>query len=284
MDPETLGAREKLQLSLGAQIMCGQTGSGFFLAPILSEGVRVMMGHGQLTEFLSPVDLFQDYLYASSTSQTLRQYSKHFAKALATVFTGEGRILEIASNDGVLLRELSAQGLTAIGVDPAHEMVRRSNDEGLTAICDFWPSPNFKGQKFNLIVGQNVLAHTPSPMNFLVEVFDKLDEDGLAVFQTSQADMVANGEFDTIYHEHFSFFSERSASHLAVRAGGVLLETAYTSIHGNSATYIFSKTSSSKDRAIRLRLQLQEDFHSLPRSKKHFALRKNRSVSNWLEF
>ena len=242
-------------------------------------------GHGQLGVFMDPKDLFVDYLYASSTSRSLQEYSKSFATALADV-QNNSRVLEIASNDGILLRELKQVGLQPVGVEPATRMVQRAVSEGLDVVEDFWPTTRLGQRKFDFIVGQNVLAHTPDPRAFLAGVEKHLLDDGLAVFQTSQADMVANGEFDTIYHEHYSFFSERSAATLGERVGLSLASTSYSKIHGTSSIYVFSKKNSiGIKKAALLAKALGARLGEVDaQSQRASALRVSRSVGDWREF
>ena len=241
-------------------------------------------GHGQLSHFIDPKDLFSDYLYASSTSQTLKQYSKVFAACLGDSMPRGSSVLEIACNDGVLLRELSEFGFQAIGIDPAERMHKRCQQEGLNTICDYWPSKKLAGKKFDMIIGQNVFAHNPDPLKFLQASVDHLSEGGIVTFQTSQADMVANGELDTIYHEHYSFFSEESARALAERAHVELLGTAYTAIHGNSAVYFFGKTGVAMSRAKAIITSLEKSAPTDSVNARTEGLRKRRNIVDWKHF
>ena len=243
-------------------------------------------GHGQLSHQIDPEELFVDYLYASSTSVTLKEYSKKFAEAI-TLSVASPRVLEIASNDGIMLREFENLGISALGVEPAARMVAYARSFGLRVIEDFWPTDKIGGEKFDVVFGQNVLAHTPSPLKFLSAVRETLAEDGLAIFQTSQADMLYNGEFDTVYHEHYSFFSENSASKLAERAGLELLGVMYTPIHGTSSVYVFGLHKESGRLSFR---KLKAAFDNLAISEgaspsgEMSYLRKYRSIEAWRDF
>lgn len=245
-------------------------------------------GHAQQFHLVPPSELFTDYFYASSTSMSLDRYSLTFAEVLAKVLEPGLRVLEIASNDGILLKHLVAVGYRATGIDPASRMVRRAVAKGLDTIEGFWPDAAVQlgGEQFDLVIGQNVLAHTPKPADFLAGVTDVLTADGLAVFQTSQADMVYRNEFDTIYHEHYSFFCERSATAVGARAGLTLLETVYTPIHGTSAIFIYGKGEQAQERASALREAFERQFPDsntdvLPAAA---ALRTARPLSEWRTF
>ena len=214
-------------------------------------------GHGQLKEFLAPEELFEGYLYASSTSTTLKKYSEAFATALASVTPEGARVLEVASNDGILLRELAAVGLRPVGIEPAEMLVERARAEGLEVVRGFWPADEdaVPSGPYDLVVGQNVFAHNPDPVAFLGSCRRFLTDSGVVVLQTSQADMLPNGEFDTIYHEHFSFFCETSAGAVARRGAMELAGTAYTPIHGTSAVYVFAQPTSDSRHAANLILE-----------------------------
>jgi SAM-dependent methyltransferase len=200
-----------------------------------------MCGHGQLGTLLDPDFLFGDYLYASSTSATLARYQDWFAGQIAGCIFPGSQVLEIACNDGLLLNALQARGIDCLGVEPSDRMAERARLHGHHVVDDFWPAASTRlgDTKFDVILGQNVLAHTPHPLDFMKACKAALMPDGVAVMQTSQADMVENGEFDTIYHEHYSFFCEDSAEALGGRAGFTALATRYASVHGESHIFFF---------------------------------------------
>lgn len=244
-------------------------------------------GHGQLTFHVPPEDLFVDYLYASSTSETLRNYSRDFALSLKNVVRPGGTVLEIACNDGILLSQLAAFEIPYVGVDPASQMVERCIESGLSdVVCDFWPTDKLDNLTFDVIVGQNVLAHNPNPLEFMAAVSQSLSPGGFSIFQTSQADMVLNGEFDTVYHEHFSFFSEKSARALSERAGLVFGGTSYTTIHGISSLYGFAKDAEGARRFDDFCRNLETKVAWLPpqASAKARLLRRERTENDWFSF
>lgn len=190
-------------------------------------------GHAQLSHFVDPGLLFKDYLYASGTSQTLGAYFEWFADGLSTVIPVGGRVLEIASNDGSLLRRLANRGLETVGVDPAANLSAVAQAAGLNVLTGFFPEVSPEG-KFDAIVAMNVAAHTPTPLQFMRGVAASLADDGVAIIQTSQAMMIPNGEFDTIYHEHYSFYSVSSMERLATECGLALVQVQLVSVHGTS--------------------------------------------------
>lgn len=200
-------------------------------------------GHGQLSYFVNPEELFSNYTYVSSTSETMKIHMSKLANFVLNLKGKEAAVLEIGSNDGLFLKSMSDIGLTNVcGVDPAENIASKANKAGLTTVIGFWPDAGeeFSSLSFDVVIGQNVLAHTPDPLAALLEVKRVLSANGYAIFQTSQADMIANGELDTIYHEHYSFFAESSMSALAERAGLQLAYTHYVDIHGDSSLYVLT--------------------------------------------
>jgi SAM-dependent methyltransferase len=195
-------------------------------------------GHGQLSHFMAPEALFSHYLYASGTSGTLNAYFAWFRDQIAAAYPCDRRVLEIACNDGSLLSLFAASGYRTLGVDPAHNLAAQSRAKGLEIVEAFWPCPAEVAGRFDLIIAMNVAAHTPDPLSFMTGVREALAPGGVAFIQTSQALMLDNGEFDTIYHEHYSFYTERSFAALAHRAGLVLARTALTDIHGVSSVFM----------------------------------------------
>lgn len=198
-------------------------------------------GHGQLSHVVPPDLLFRHYLYRSGTSGTLLEYFRWFCGHAETMVPKGGRVLEIAANDGSLLELFAQQGFECTGVDPAENIVAESTAEGMRLIADFFPTSAIEGERFDLMVGLNVLAHTPDPLAMLRGVATHLNDAGVAVFQTSQARMLERGEFDTVYHEHYSFFTPESLRALANRAGLHVHRTSLTAIHGTSFVFVLSR-------------------------------------------
>jgi SAM-dependent methyltransferase len=196
--------------------------------------------HGQLTHFVDPARLFQHYLYASGTSGTLKAYFEWFADALARASRPGAKVLEIASNDGSLLSCLEARGFSATGVDPAANLNRVAAAAGRKVITGFFPQVRPDGAS-DVIVAMNVAAHTPDPTTFMRGVRDCIAPDGVAIIQTSQALMIANGEFDTVYHEHYSFYTIASMMRLAAKCGLRLESVQLVSVHGVSLMFFIRR-------------------------------------------
>ena len=201
--------------------------------------------HLQLTHTVNPKLIYSNYLYVSGTSQTLKDYSDWFAGyVLESIRPTTFNILDIGCNDGTQLDYFKIRNFNTYGIDPAQNIYPISSAKH-NIICDFF-SPKITEkitEKFDAITAQNVCAHNPNPLEFLKTCTELMSDHTLLFVQTSQADMVLNNEFDTIYHEHVNFFNINSMNRLAVRAGLHLVDAIKTPIHGNSYIFVFSKMS-----------------------------------------
>jgi len=207
--------------------------------------------HLQLSHAVNPDLLFKNYLYVSGTSQTLRDYFDWFAKETLNYFSEPPQtVLDIACNDGSQLNSFKVLGLKTYGVDPAENLHPLSNANH-EVVCDYFKEKyvyHYKNKNLDIITAQNVFAHNDYPLEFLQQCRDIMHDGSFLFIQTSQADMIRNNEFDTIYHEHLSFFNASSMSALAQRAGLYLIDIRKTPIHGNSYMFVFSKVASDTSR------------------------------------
>ena len=200
--------------------------------------------HLQLSHAVDPDLLFKNYLYVSGTSQTLRDYFDWFANYSLNYFTERPKTaLDIACNDGSQLNSFKALGLTTYGIDPATNLypLSSANHE---VILDYFTQDHveqLKAKNIDIINAQNVFAHNSYPVDFLRQCREIMHDTSVLFIQTSQADMIKNNEFDTIYHEHLSFFNASSMQALADRAGLNLVDIIKTPIHGNSYMFVFTK-------------------------------------------
>ena len=206
--------------------------------------------HTQLTHSVNPDKLFKNYLYVSGTSKTLRSYFNDFVDITSRYVIGN-KILDIACNDGSQLDSYKARGYETYGIDPAENLYPLSSSKGHKVICDYLTDKPLEwGVEFDIITAQNVFAHTSDPKNFLENCKKNISEDGCIFIQTSQADMIRNNEFDTIYHEHISFFSVQSFCSLAKRVGLNVIDVIRTPIHGTSFVFVLSKSRSDRSEQL----------------------------------
>lgn len=193
--------------------------------------------HTQLSYTVSPEKMFSNYLYNSGTSKTLREYFEFLAlKVVADVGKTDGVVLELACNDGTQLNEFLKLGWKTFGVDPAVNIGEIARSQGHTIFTSFWGTDVIHGlpKDLDAIVAQNVLAHVPDPTMFLQACYNTMNDDTLLYIQTSQCDMLRNAEFDTVYHEHLSYFTVSSLIKIASLVGLDIIELIKTPIHGTS--------------------------------------------------
>jgi len=204
--------------------------------------------HSQLSVVVDPDEMFKHYLYVSGTTDTLQIYFERFAHSVlyemrSNGLSEQGNVLDIACNDGTQLESFQRMGWSTYGIDPAKNLYEISSKKGFTkVICDYFndDSASKLGAKMDVIIAQNVFAHTDDVHSFLQNC-KSISHDGTKIFiQTSQANMFANNEFDTIYHEHLSFFNISSMRACATINGLVLESANQTDIHGTSYVFVLS--------------------------------------------
>lgn len=198
--------------------------------------------HLQLTHAVNPDLLFKHYLYVSGTTKTLRDYFDYFVKVTEKYFEKKQlTVLDIACNDGSQLDSYKKFDHITYGIDPATNLYELSS-KNHTIVCDYFTeeSASKLNASFDVIVAQNVFAHNSYPKEFLEICKRYLTANGKIFIQTSQANMVEYGQFDTIYHEHISFFNLNSMATLAKRAGLYLHDSFKTDIHGTSYVFVLT--------------------------------------------
>ena len=195
-------------------------------------------GHLQQEFFYDEKELFSNYLYQSSTSKTLDDFFKFISDLTISSLDSGSSILEIACNDGIFLEKFKHSQINTIGVEPAINIAQIATDKGLNVINSFWPVKTDK--KFDAIFAFNVLAHGPQPMKFFESMLFALDDKGFLAIQVSQINILSNYEFDTVYHEHFSFFTKSSLHFLATKYE-LNLNLFHTNIHGGSGFAIYTR-------------------------------------------
>ena len=203
--------------------------------------------HMQIGHTIPPAEMFSDYIYLSGTSNTLRRYFVDFVQNTIrdTGIVGRtGAILDIACNDGTLLDEYQKHGWKTYGFDAAKNIYEISSAKGHSVTVGFWgvdPAPEYP--PLDIIVAQNVCAHVPDPVIFLEKCREVMTDKTLLYIQTSQCNMVEYGQFDTIYHEHLSFFTIQSMWVAAKMAGLAIDGIEKTDIHGTSYVFRLKRTS-----------------------------------------
>lgn len=213
--------------------------------------------HLQLNEFVDPEILYWDYAYCSGTGRTALDYFNDFARtAVHQYFPAAKTILDIGCNDGSQLDAFKALGLRTYGIDPAGNLQPISSARGHEVLVEFFEQREFTyGQTFDIIVAQNVIAHTPEPIRFLRRCEQIMHDTSRLFVATSQANMVVNGECDTVYHEHVSYFNAHSMMKLAERAGLTVLDIIMHDIHGTSYVFVLGKNGGQPHKRVANRIE-----------------------------
>ena len=198
----------------------------------------------QITEDVAREKLFVDnYLYFSSFSDDLLRHSRAHALDLirSRTLTGDSLVVEIASNDGYLLKNFREAAIPVIGFDPAPEQAAAAEAIGVPTRTEFFGldvarSLRSEGRAADVIIANNVMAHIPDPNDFVAGMAHLLADDGLITVENPSVwDLVDRGAFDTIYHEHFFYHSCLSVKALVERHGLHLNHVEYfPDLHGGT--------------------------------------------------
>jgi len=196
----------------------------------------------QLEEFAAPEIIFTDYAYFSSYSDTWLQHTERFVGIVSSRF-GIGtasRVVEIASNDGYLLQYFRQRGVPVLGIEPAANVARAAEEKGIPTRAEFFGAQcaarlASEGMRADLIVANNVLAHVPSANDFVEGIRVLLAAQGVATFEFPHLlRLMLENQFDTIYHEHFSYFSLLAAQRLFGRHALRIFDVEELPTHGGS--------------------------------------------------
>jgi SAM-dependent methyltransferase len=196
----------------------------------------------QLTNTVPPVELFSEYIYFSSFSDVMLRHSKAAVeKHIVDKKLGPGSfVIEVASNDGYLLKNFVAAGIPCLGFEPAANIAEVARKNGVDTHCDFFGKETaeaLRDQKgrADLILGNNVFAHAPDTNDFVAGIGELLKPNGWCVLEFPYGvEMIDKVEFDTIYHEHVYYFTLMPLIPLFARHGMDVFHVEPLSIHGGS--------------------------------------------------
>jgi SAM-dependent methyltransferase len=203
----------------------------------------------QLAEFKSPDAIFSDYAYFSSYSTTWLDHARRYADyAVERLGLSSGSfVVEIGSNDGYLLQFFAERGIPVLGIEPAANIAAAANEKGIpTEICFFGrdAAAGLAGRReADLVVANNVLAHVPDLNDFVAGLPLMLAPGGMATLEFPHLlRLIEEEQFDTIYHEHFSYFSLLTVERVLAAHGLKLVDVEELPTHGGSLR-IFVSTS-----------------------------------------
>ncbi len=196
----------------------------------------------QLPEWESPEAIFGDYAYFSSYSESWLRHAERYVEAMVGRFglDGDSRVVEVASNDGYLLQYFLARGVPVLGIEPAANVAQVAVAKGIPTRVEFFGAEAAdrlvaEGVRADLLLGNNVLAHTPYLDDFVEGVRRALAPSGVATFEFPHLQrLIAESQFDTIYHEHFSYFSFGVVRRIFAAHGLELFDVEELPTHGGS--------------------------------------------------
>lgn len=196
----------------------------------------------QLEEFESPRHIFEDYAYFSSYSETWLDHARCYAEAAITRFRlgQNSHVVEVASNDGYLLQYFKRAGIPVTGIEPAANVAAVAEQRGIPTVVDFLGARSGSrlaqaGLRADLLVGNNVLAHVPNINDFVAGLAHLLKHDGTITLEFPHLlRLIAENQFDTIYHEHFSYLSLLAVTSIFERHGLAIVDVDELTTHGGS--------------------------------------------------
>jgi 2-polyprenyl-3-methyl-5-hydroxy-6-metoxy-1,4-benzoquinol methylase len=196
----------------------------------------------QLEEFESPRHIFSDYVYFSSYSDSWLRHAKAYAEMMIRRFgfSAKNQVIEIASNDGYLLRNFMERGIPVLGIEPAANVAQVAQAAGIPTLTRFFGVSTAtelaaSRTQADLLLGNNVLAHVPDINDFAAGMKLALKRDGVITMEFPHLlQLMANNQFDTIYHEHFSYLSFITVEKVFARHDLTLFDVEELPTHGGS--------------------------------------------------
>ena len=196
----------------------------------------------QLEDFATPERIFSDYAYFSSYSTTWLEHSRHYTELMVERFglDGDSRVVEIASNDGYLLQYFQERGIPVLGVEPAANVAEVALERGIPTLVEFFGRETAgavaeRSATADLLLGNNVLAHVPDLNDFVAGMKIALKAKGVITMEFPHLmRLVEENQWDTIYHEHYSYFSFLTASRVFEAHGLRLFDVEELPTHGGS--------------------------------------------------
>ena len=196
----------------------------------------------QLQEFESPANIFSDYAYFSSYSQSWLEHARVYSEEMTARFgfDSTSSVIEIASNDGYLLQNFAKKGIRVLGIEPAANVALVAEQQGIPSLVKFFGSETAQalvqqGQQADLLIGNNVLAHVPQLNDFVQGMKILLKPTGLITMEFPYlVRLMAENQFDTIYHEHFSYFSFVTVERIFRAHGLQIFDVQQLTTHGGS--------------------------------------------------
>ena len=242
----------------------------YFTAPLILKRCEAC-GHVQLAHVVSPDLLFSEYAYESGTSASFRQHFQTYGQEILEELDSEPSdlcVLDVGCNDGTLLEFLSQSGVSALGIDPASNMVDVCKSKGLSVIKGYFDLHFVETQfasfeeKVDLISANNVFAHIDDLSSAFESAKFLLKPDGQLVFEVSYlADVLEHDLFDTVYHEHLDYHHVTAIDRFCARKGMTLRKVDRIPSHGGSIRCWVTKGDKKKNRDGSVKKFLKQESH-----------------------
>jgi hypothetical protein len=211
----------------------------------------------QLKEYVQPAHIFTDYAYFSSYSTSWVEHARRYCEMIGTrLDLGlKSQVIEIASNDGYLLQHFSAMNVPVMGIEPAANVARVAKEKNIPTLVEFFTLELARrlvsaGHRADLIIGNNVLAQVPDLNDFTAGMACLLAPSGVITVEVPHVlQLIKENQFDTIYHEHFSYFSLATIDRLATKHGLKVFDVEQLVTHGGSLRVYLSRADASHSRS-----------------------------------
>ncbi|MGH6689264.1 MAG: methyltransferase domain-containing protein [Gammaproteobacteria bacterium] len=196
----------------------------------------------QVKEYVSPEAIFGEYAYFSSYSESWLIHARAYVEMITARFrlTAASRVVELGSNDGYLLQYFVAKGIPVLGVEPARNVAAAAIAKNVPTITKMFGRQTARelvaeGHQADLLCGSNVLAQVPDPNDFVGGMALLLKPEGVVTIEFPHLmRLVEENQFDTIYHEHFSYFSLMTAERIFAAHGLTIFDVEELPTHGGS--------------------------------------------------
>jgi 2-polyprenyl-3-methyl-5-hydroxy-6-metoxy-1,4-benzoquinol methylase len=223
----------------------------------------------QLEEFVAPADIFSEYAYFSSFSDSWVEHARRYCELMQARFHlgTHSRVMEIASNDGYLLQHFVSRGVSVLGIEPAQNIAEAAIAKGVPTTCRFFGRESARQIRAesgapDLLLGNNVLAHVPDINDFVGGMQLLLKPDGVITMEFPHLmQLVELNQFDTIYHEHFSYLSFTTVVKIFAAHGLTLFDVEQLSTHGGSLR-IYGRHAADSGKPVGPRVQELLDLES----------------------
>ena len=196
----------------------------------------------QLEQYVDPAEIFTEYAYFSSYSDSWLQHARKYVEMMVQRFSLDknSQVVELASNDGYLLQYFVATNVPSIGIEPARNVAKVAIEKGIATVTEFFGESlanrlSSEGKKADLLLGNNVLAQVPDLNDFVKGMKVLLKPEGVITMEFPHlVRLMEDNQFDTIYHEHFSYFSLTTVESIFAAHGLLIFDVEQLATHGGS--------------------------------------------------